>query len=146
MATLAVNPKGCMNKPYWQKLQDPRWQKKRLEIMSRAGFKCEDCGGDDEMLHIHHSFYRKGLEPWEYPNSSLHCLCKVHHEQRAEIEGYLLMVCWSFGIVSMDRLVCAIATIVKKLEGTPDEVIEAVERAACAKADALADKTLRASK
>lgn len=80
MATLAVNLQGCMNKPYWQKLQDPRWQKKRLEIMNRAGFKCEKCGEDKATLHIHHGYYEKGFEPWEHANETLWCLCSGCHE------------------------------------------------------------------
>jgi hypothetical protein len=80
MASLAVNPKGCMNKPYWQKLQDPRWQKKRLEIMNRAGFKCETCNDDKATLHVHHGYYEKGLELWEYDNATLWCLCAGCHQ------------------------------------------------------------------
>ena len=98
------------------------------------------------MLHIHHSFYRKGLEPWEYPNSSLHCLCEAHHKQRAEVEGDLLMVCKGFGIVNLHRLMLAIGRVVVKFGGAPEEVIEALEILVSEKADELADKTLRASK
>ncbi len=37
-----------LSKPYWQKLQDPRWQRKRLEILNRAGWKCEKCGNAED--------------------------------------------------------------------------------------------------
>lgn len=67
--------------PYWQKLKDPRWQRKRLEIMERAGFKCEYCEDDSTTLHIHHGYYEKGLEPWEYENDTLWCLCENCHDQ-----------------------------------------------------------------
>lgn len=82
-----------MTKPYWQKLQDPRWQRKRLEILNLAQFKCEDCKDDDETLTVHHSYYEKGKEPWEYPDESLHCLCSGCHEARADSERQLLAVC-----------------------------------------------------
>lgn len=62
-----------------QKLLDPRWQKKRLEIMQRAGFRCESCGDGSKTLHIHHGFY-EGRDPWEYPDWSLWCLCGECHE------------------------------------------------------------------
>lgn len=67
-------------KSYREKLLDPRWQKKRLEIMQRADFKCEDCGAADKTLHVHHGYYEYGYEPWDYDNSSLHCLCEDCHE------------------------------------------------------------------
>lgn len=67
-------------KSYYEMLKDPRWQRKRLEIMQRADFKCEDCKTAEKTLNIHHSYYEKGLAPWEYPDKSLHCLCEDCHE------------------------------------------------------------------
>lgn len=64
---------------YWEKLKDPRWQKRRLEILQRAEFQCENCGDGSETLHVHHGYYRKDLEPWEYPQESLWCLCESCH-------------------------------------------------------------------
>ena len=65
---------------YWEKLRDPRWQRKRLEIMERAGFKCEECGSDKNTLNVHHLIYHKGHDPWEYDGSELKCLCEGCHE------------------------------------------------------------------
>jgi len=65
--------------PYWKKLRDPRWQKKRLEIMQRANFCCESCGEETQTLNVHHGFYDR-REPWEYPDCSLWCLCEECHE------------------------------------------------------------------
>jgi hypothetical protein len=65
--------------PYWQKLQDPRWQKKRLEIMERAGFACEACGDKESTLHVHHGYYEKDLEPCDYRDDTLWCLCECCH-------------------------------------------------------------------
>lgn len=76
--------------PYWQKLLDPHWQRKRLEIIKRADFKCENCRTDLAMLTVHHSYYQKGVEPWEYPDLSLHCFCMGCHEERADAERELL--------------------------------------------------------
>lgn len=64
---------------YFQKLRDPRWQKKRLEAMELAGFRCEACGSADHTLNIHHRIYIKGREPWEYELSQLACLCDLCH-------------------------------------------------------------------
>ena len=69
-----------MAKTYLEKLQDPRWQKKRLEIMERAEFSCECCGDKENTLNVHHKEYLKGHEPWEYELNQLVCLCQDCHE------------------------------------------------------------------
>jgi len=65
---------------YAQKLRDPRWQKKRLEIMSRDKFTCRSCASTERTLNVHHLFYPKGAEPWECPDESLATLCELCHE------------------------------------------------------------------
>lgn len=65
---------------YSAKLRDPRWQKKRLEVLSEAKFTCQDCGATDKELHIHHAYYIRGKEPWQYPGTLLTVLCKDCHE------------------------------------------------------------------
>ena len=64
---------------YWELLQHPEWQKKRLHILEAAGFKCSWCDDGQKTLHVHHTYYEKGLKPWEYPDESLHCLCEDCH-------------------------------------------------------------------
>ena len=64
-------------KNYNDKLKDPRWQRRRLEIMQRADFACEICGDRSEELHIHHKKYRG--EPWDASDSELECLCSTCH-------------------------------------------------------------------
>lgn len=67
---------------YADKLKDPRWQKKRLEIFETHGWRCEDCGTKTRTLHVHHCFYIRALEPWEHGSDLLMCLCDVCHEFR----------------------------------------------------------------
>ncbi len=74
---------------YYEQLKHPKWQRKRLEIMQRAGFQCEDCGKDDVTLNVHHSYYEKGLAPWEYPDDSLHCLCEKCHKDAQNLQTLL---------------------------------------------------------
>lgn len=69
-----------MAKSYAEKLRDPRWQRKRLQIMERADFACEHCGAADRTLNVHHKLYRKGAMPWEYENHELECVCEGCHE------------------------------------------------------------------
>lgn len=65
---------------YREKLLDPRWQKKRLEIFDRDDFSCKKCGGKTKTLHVHHLFYQSGKEPWDYENKYLITLCHECHE------------------------------------------------------------------
>jgi len=67
-------------KSYAEKLRDPRWQKKRLEVLNAASFFCEHCGADTKELHVHHHYYDKSLEPWEY-GSAYSCLCDECHSR-----------------------------------------------------------------
>lgn len=69
---------------YADKLKDPRWQKRRLEIMGRDHFKCCDCEAEDKTLAVHHLYYVSGREPWEYPDWSLSTLCESCHKQGHE--------------------------------------------------------------
>lgn len=70
---------------YSEKLRDPRWQKKRLEVLSRNGFKCEGCDSTENTLHVHHCYYMKA-DPWDYPDSAYKCLCEECHKNRQELE------------------------------------------------------------
>lgn len=75
---------------YYEQLKDPRWQRKRLEILQRADFMCESCGSTTETLHVHHGRYRKGTSPWEYEEQELHCLCAGCHLQAEEYRDHLM--------------------------------------------------------
>lgn len=72
---------------YADKLKDPRWQKKRLEILEKANWTCAECGDTGTTLHVHHLAYCKGAEPWEYPDSLYRCLCEECHEMRQKVEA-----------------------------------------------------------
>jgi hypothetical protein len=73
-------------KPYWEKLKDPRWQRKRLEIMQRDDFTCTRCNTATETLNVHHVRYIKGREPWEYENDLLKTLCESCHKETHEFK------------------------------------------------------------
>lgn len=65
---------------YTEKLKDPRWQKKRLEIMERDKWACRICGDRLKNLHVHHVFYMNGKEPWEHTDEFMVTLCCDCHE------------------------------------------------------------------
>lgn len=64
---------------YSQKLKDPRWQKKRLEILQKDNWTCQCCGNTEDTLHVHHIEYYCNKKPWEYDNSCLITLCDSCH-------------------------------------------------------------------
>lgn len=66
---------------YADKLRDPRWQKKRLKILEYAEWRCQICGAKNRTLHVHHSYYLRGKEPWQYPDGSLIAACEQCHEK-----------------------------------------------------------------
>lgn len=71
-------------KSYWEKLRDPRWQKKRLEVMNRDDFSCVRCSAKDKTLNVHHLFYDRVSDPWEYDLDVLHTLCDECHKLEEE--------------------------------------------------------------
>lgn len=66
---------------YFEKLKSPHWQKKRLEILNRDQFTCQQCGEKESPLHVHHKNYVFGKDPWDYPNDNLITLCKSCHSK-----------------------------------------------------------------
>jgi len=66
--------------PYMLRLLDPRWQKKRLEVLARSNFSCDECGEKKRTLHVHHRYYISHRMPWEYPDFCYQSLCDECHE------------------------------------------------------------------
>jgi hypothetical protein len=72
---------------YSDDLKDPRWQRLRLKIMERDGWRCRDCGRNDRALNVHHCVYIRGIKPWEYDPSLLLTVCEIEcHMRRQEAE------------------------------------------------------------
>src|SRR3990172_9947238 len=69
---------------YSEKLKDPRWQKKRLGILARDEWCCQQCFDGEDTLIVHHLYYERGMEPWDYPDEGLITLCESCHEQERE--------------------------------------------------------------
>lgn len=65
---------------YSDLLRDPRWQKKRLEVLTIAGFACSKCKCATRNIQVHHKQYRHGAAPWDYENDELEVLCDLCHE------------------------------------------------------------------
>lgn len=69
---------------YSEKLRNPLWQRKRLEIFQRDNFKCVSCGSGDKSIQVHHLVYRK-IDPWAYPDYLYQTLCEDCHATRGEL-------------------------------------------------------------
>jgi len=65
---------------YSEKLKDPRWQKKRLEIFERDGWECKSCEKKSNTLHVHHKVYHPTKVPWDIPSENLITLCEDCHK------------------------------------------------------------------
>jgi hypothetical protein len=62
---------------YAQKLKDPRWQKRRLEILAAQNFTCQWCGDTKSTLHVHHFVYTG--DPWDAEDGDLATICESCH-------------------------------------------------------------------
>lgn len=74
---------------YSDLLKDPRWQKKRLEVLERDEWKCRECGSAQKTLHVHHTYYAKNRKPWEYESASLMTLCVDCHTRTTAVAAEL---------------------------------------------------------
>lgn len=70
---------------YSAKLKDPRWQRKRLEILQRDDFRCKYCHSSEKQLHVHHNYYVYGIEIWDYPDDCYDTLCYDCHYNISEM-------------------------------------------------------------
>lgn len=92
---------------FFEAYKDVRWQKKRFEILERDDYKCLECdsAGEGELMHVHHTVYRKGFKPWEYQNFELHTLCEVCHATRHAIQDALKSWIAGLGTANLQRVV-----------------------------------------
>lgn len=74
-----------MTTEFWERYKDPRWQRRRLEVMARAEFRCEACEATEKTLNVHHKIYRRGAMPWDYADHELSCLCDECHERETHV-------------------------------------------------------------
>jgi hypothetical protein len=65
---------------YKESLEDPRWQKRRLEILSRDNFTCQKCFDSKHSVYVHHRAYVYGRAAWDHPDELLVTLCKKCHD------------------------------------------------------------------
>ncbi len=70
---------GSTNQSYSEKLKNPLWQRKRLQVYDRDNWTCQLCSDVNTELHVHHLSYEPGREPWDYDMNNFATLCKHCH-------------------------------------------------------------------
>lgn len=97
-----------MGTKYEQLLFDPRWQKKRLEILKRDDWRCVRCGNNTETLHVHHAYYTRGVDPWDHPADCLSTLCEschnIEHGKESPLAKSLALMLACFMINNRERV------------------------------------------
>ena len=125
---------------YGDKLKDPRWQKKRLEIMQRDEWKCQFCGESNSTLAVHHTVYQYGKDPWEHHEENLVTICEQCHqseyESRKESEEQLLEILKIYRFTASDvhELYCIIGRHMPERPikvGTPADFLTLIDRMLC---------------
>lgn len=108
------------NSDFSEQYKDPRWQKKRLEIMQRDRFSCNICGEDEKTLNVHHKYYLKNTMPWEYNDQSLVTLCESchaqEHEQKEHSETMLMEMKEIFDFYDLCQIFDALLNDFKEFE------------------------------
>lgn len=87
---------------YAEKLKDPRWQKRRLELLEAAKWQCEDCRSKTNTLHVHHGCYIRATDPWDYPDDVMHVLCESCHDMT---QGWLENLHVQIGRLNTNQIV-----------------------------------------
>jgi hypothetical protein len=92
-------------KSYFEKLKDPRWQRRRLEVLELNSWSCENCGETSKTLHVHHGYYENGKEPWEYDDLSLHVVCEDCHENSTNRMKILRRLIGCLPVHALERVI-----------------------------------------
>lgn len=117
-------------KEYREYFKDPRWQKKRLEILNRDEFMCQRCYGTETELHIHHRLYKQNKKPWEYDNDLLLTLCKDCHANEKTMKTSICALSETMKkkFLSAEVTDLAIAFFSAELQHLPDVFMSALTK------------------
>lgn len=69
------------NTPYADQYKHPNWQKMRLIVLKRDGFRCVNCKNGQKTLHAHHLKYNRKGFIWEVPHWYIVTLCEDCHSE-----------------------------------------------------------------
>lgn len=100
------------NDEFWAQYKHPNWQRKRLEVMAAADYKCQCCGDREAQLQVHHKLYIRGHAPWEYELHQLECLCEQCHDVAGVLKLALNQAVATMGTRDLQSLVAMIGGLV----------------------------------
>lgn len=69
------------NLPWKDQYKHPNWQRMRLIVLKRDGFRCINCKTSNKTLHAHHLKYNRNGAIWEVPHWYIVTLCEDCHSQ-----------------------------------------------------------------
>jgi hypothetical protein len=88
------------------------------------------CGDTENTLTVHHVFYDKDLEPWDYPIENLITFCQECHkeefDERYDLDRLLAESVRRFGCMNADVLDLATAFRFSRCLAAPEDVIAAL--------------------
>lgn len=101
---------------FFELYRHPLWQEKRLRIMERDGFKCEECGSAEKTLNVHHKYYVKNAKPWEYPDTAFRTLCEDCHSKWHKISRTIKSLVGTLPTVKSEQVMAyAFALLAKEM-------------------------------
>lgn len=106
------------------KFKDPRWLRRRAEIIAAADYQCQDCGATDT-LEVHICYFEQGREPWDYPDEAYRCVCADDRAIRRPLEKELRQIFACFTSSELDAVHRALLRL-SEMEGRQRSV--AMER------------------
>jgi hypothetical protein len=109
---------------YYEKLKSPKWQKKRLEILKRDDWTCQNCLDKESTLHVHHKVYSEG-DPWDINNAHLITLCESCHKfETNEIKDSIKEIQNTLKIIFSSESICMIDDGLTRMENiAPEELL-----------------------
>lgn len=96
---------------YAEKLKDPRWQKRRLELFNASNWTCVECGSKTDSLHIHHGYYKRRTDPWDYPDDKMRVLCEACHSENQDAMEEVHRIIGNWTIRDLKRLQLILAPL-----------------------------------
>ncbi len=74
---------------YSDKLETQNWHSFARKIRQENGNFYNACRRGDLVLQVHHTFYDKKRQPWEYESHEMVVLCeKCHHELHDQLQAF----------------------------------------------------------
>lgn len=142
---------------YGEKLEHPKWQKRRLDTLARDNWKCVWCGAKDRTLDVHHRRYGAwGTNPWEVPDEWLVTACRACHayvtngareatEMVKDLGPRQLQVAMAFIAMQFSGDTAPLGDLLRNLEAEREQIVQRAYSTAASRRleeiDALAHHT-----